>query len=462
MADASLTGLPFADVRKGLDGRSVTAAELTDAYLERIEALPELSAYRYVDDDGARARAVAADRELDAGKRLGALHGIPIGVKECFGVEGLPFTGGCLAFEELRAPADADVVARARGGGAVILGVQRMSENAMGAMVRDGARATGANPRHPDFAPGGSSSGSAVAAAAGLCALSLGADGGGSVRNPAAASGVIGFKPTDNRLPGDGCHPWTVTMLTPGFLARDLDAIAAGLDVMAETVSSAARERPPRLAVVRAEDLGELDDAVKGGFSEATGALAAAGAQLVDAPGLDLHVMPTWLARMREFAHAHALPVMQHGESYTEGMRDMLAFLGSTSAVDYIASFEAAARFRAQVDAALDGVDAIILPVNPTPALRWEEWTVERVLDWYRLCMLCNLTWHPAVSLPWALTAEGLPVAYQLIGRQNGDEALVGVARWCDEQSSFDKAPVPAIEARPGASRSRAGTGRGA
>ena len=127
----------------------------------------------------------------------------------------------------------------------------------------------------------------------------------------------------------------------------------------------------------------------------------------------------------------------------------MLSFLGSTSAADYIASFEAAARFRSEVNTALDGVDALILPMNPSLALRWEEWTVERVLEWYRLCMLCNLTWHPAGSLPWTLTAEGLPVAYQLIGHRGGDEALVGVACWCDRQSSFDGAPVPAIDVPP-------------
>ena len=218
---------------------------------------------------------------------------------------------------------------------------------------------------------------------------------------------------------------------------------------MAETVSQASTDGPPRLGLVRREDLGELDEAVTAGFSEATEALAKAGAELVDAPALDLDAMPAWLARMREFAHAHQLSVMQHGDSYTEGMRDMLTFLGSTSAIDYIESFEAAARMRALVDAALDGVDALILPVNTKPALRWEEWTVERVLEWYRLCMLCNLTWHPAVSLPWALTSDGLPVAYQLIGRLNGDEALVGVARWCEAQSWFDNAPVPLIDAQP-------------
>jgi len=156
-------GLPFAEVRSGLDGRFLSAMELAEACLERIEALPQLNAYRYVDDEGALGRAAQADRELDAGELLGPLHGIPIGIKESFGVEGLPFSAGCLAFEDFHAPADADVVALARAGGAVILGVQRMRENAMGLMVRDGARATGANPRHPDFAPGGSSSGSAAA-----------------------------------------------------------------------------------------------------------------------------------------------------------------------------------------------------------------------------------------------------------------------------------------------------------
>ncbi|MCY4088336.1 MAG: amidase family protein [Actinomycetia bacterium] len=301
MADASLIGQPFAEVRSGLDGRSLSAMELAEAYLERIEPLPQLNAYRYVDDEGALGRAAQADRELDAGELLGPLHGIPIGIKESFGVEGLPFSTGCLAFEDLHALADADVAALARAGGAVILGVQRMSENAMGLMVRDGARATGANPRHPDFAPGGSSSGSAAATATGLCALALGSDGGGPVRNSAAASGVIGFKPTEHRLPGGGCYPWTVTMLTAGFLARDLDAIAAGSTSWPRPRTRqtrrgrlASRSSVPRIS-------GELDEAVAAGFSGATSALAAAGTQLVEAPRLDLDTIPTWLARMREF-----------------------------------------------------------------------------------------------------------------------------------------------------------------
>ena len=445
MAATDPRQLSFAELRDALDTGALSARALTDAVLERIGRLDgELRTYVDLDAEGARAQAEAVDAELGEGKLRGPLHGIPIGVKESFGVEGRRFGGGGYAFSGLRADADAAVVARARAGGAVLLGMQAMSENAMGAMIADGERATGRNPRHADYAPGGSSSGTAAATAAGLCVIGLGADGGGSVRNPAAACGVVGFKPTEHRLPKAGCHPWAITMLTAGTFARDVAGAAAGFDVLAETSSPLSRESQPRLAVVRPEDLGELDPAVDSAFAAARAAFGEAGATIVEAPAIDMDVGDAWLARMREFAHAHRLALLTSGADYSESMRDLIDSLEGVPLEAYLESFAVAERLRAEVDAALEGVDALLLPANPRPAVRWEDWTAPETFGWYRFSWPFNLSWHPGITVPWRLTEDGLAVSFQLIGAIDGDEDLLGVAAWCESQSGFDNSPVPA------------------
>lgn len=438
--------LSFGELRRALDERSLSARALAESVIERIDRLDgQLHTYVDVDRSGALTRAAEADAELDAGEVRGPLHGVPIGVKESFGVEGRRFGGGGYPFASLRAESDAAVVARARAGGAVLLGMHAMSENAMGAMIAEGEHATGRNPRHPDYAPGGSSSGTAAATAAGLCVVGIGADGGGSVRNPAAACGVVGFKPTEHRLPKAGCHPWTITMLTAGTFARDVEGAARGFDVIAETVSSLDRETPPRLGVVRAEDLGELDEQVAGALAETATALRAAGAELVEAPSIDLDVGEAWLSRMREFAHAHSLPVLTSGEAYSESMRGLIDSFGQVSVAAYVESFATAERLRGQLDAALAGVDALLLPANPWPAVRWEDWGDGQTFDWYRFSWPFNLSWHPGITIPWALGDDGLPLAFQLVGRIEGDEDLLGVAAWCEQQTTFDPAPASNI-----------------
>lgn len=442
MTSIDVAQLGFGELRRALDDRTLRASELAEAILARIERLDgKLKTYVDLDADGASERAVQADEELDAGERLGPLHGIPIGVKESIGVQGRRFSGGNYALTDVRAAADAGVIARARAGGAVILGMHAMSENAMGAMLAEGDRATGRNPRHSAYAPGGSSSGTAAATAAGLCVVGLGADGGGSVRNPAAACGIVGFKPTEHRLAKDGCHPWTITMLSTGTFARDVEGAAGGFDVLAETISPLDRAEAPRLGLVRSADLGELDDGVATSMAEAVEAFAAAGATVEEAPRIDLAVGDAWFARMREFAHAHALGSLTHPDGYSEGMRELIRNLDGIPVDAYLASFDAAARLREQLDAALEHCDALLLPANPWPAMRWEEWASPRTFDWYRFSWPFNLSWHPGITIPWSLDRDGLPLSYQLVGQLDGDEELLGVAAWCEAQTTFDRSP---------------------
>lgn len=440
--DRAIVSLGFEELRRRLDGRELTVRGLTEAHLRRIGELAGLRAYTHVDAPGALGSADLLDQELDAGLSRGPMHGIPIGVKGSIGVEGLPFTGGCTAFDDLVAPADATVVARLRAGGAVVLGIHALSENQIGVLYRDGPNATGANPRHADYVPGGSSSGSASATAAGLCVSALAADGGGSVRGPAAATGVIGLKPTDCSLPSHGCHPWTFTMGTVGVLGREIGAVTAMYGAITQTRTMLHRDEPPRLGLVEAGDLGELDPDVDAALSGFEHVVAAGGAEVDEAAPLGLEVGAAWLARMREFVHAHTLPLAVSPDGYSDFMKGLLSQLSGMSVEAYLDSFEVAASLRARVDDALEGLDALVLPASPRPALRWEEWLdQEAVFDWYRLCWPFNLSWHPAVVLPWSLSASGLPVAVQLVGRLGDEERLLGTAAWCIERGSYDPGP---------------------
>jgi Asp-tRNA(Asn)/Glu-tRNA(Gln) amidotransferase A subunit family amidase len=138
-----------------------------------------------------------------------------------------------------------------------------------------------------------------------------------------------------------------------------------------------------------------------------------------------------------------ASPRLASPEQYSEFLQGQFAFLGAIGVDDYLASFTAAERLRAQVDAALADAEALLLPANPSLGVRWEDWE-EHAFGWYCLCFPFNLSWHPGITIPWALAGNGMPLAFQLVGTLGGGEALLDVAAWCERLTGFDRAPVPA------------------
>jgi Asp-tRNA(Asn)/Glu-tRNA(Gln) amidotransferase A subunit family amidase len=175
------------------------------------------------------------------------------------------------------------------------------------------------------------------------------------------------------------------------------------------------------------------------------GTANAAGAVVGDAASLGLDAACAWLVRLRELAHAHELPLTRDPGGYTDSMKGMLQAFGAVTVQDYVDSFAVAASLRERVDNALEGVDALVLPVNPHPAMRWHEWHDQPVvLDWYRFCWPFNLTSHPGIMIPWTLNDNGLPIAVQLIAHLGGEQRLLDVAARCVAQGSFDSAPVGA------------------
>lgn len=439
MDAASITALPFRELRAALDGRTVSCGEVADAYIARAERYAGLHAYAFLDAEGARFAALQADAALQRGEHLGPLHGIPFSVKDGYPVAGLPCTVGSPALHDVVPRHTCELVARAQRGGAILLGINTMAEAGMGDPVKEGPGANGRNPRNDAFVPGGSSTGTAVATAAGLNVLGLGGDGGGSVRNPAASCGIAGFKPTDERVPHAGGIPWAWTMGTSGFFGRDLATVAGATRALLDPPAGGAAlpAFPPRILALPEDSHGELSPASRAAYREAIELLGA-----TVGPAVDLNVGEAWFHRLRELVSVHAVHRVSRGHLYSPSINALLDGLEQVTREEYLASFAVEARLARDLRTAMEGYDALLTPANPWPGLHWEEWPGDRVFDWYRFCWPFNLVRFPGITQPLRFGADGMPFAFQLVGRPGEDERLVAVAAWAESLITLDRSPV--------------------
>src|SRR5262249_21614811 len=233
-ATMSLHYLPAARQAELVRRREVSARELAEAHLGRIAALDgDLGTYLHVDADGARARGNEIGRAGARRDDVGSLGGVPVALKDIFVTRAVPTTAGSRILDGWRPPYDATVVARLRQAGAVILGKLNMDEFAMGSSNENSAFRPCKNPWDRARVPGGSSGGSAASVAAGLAAASLGTDTGGSVRQPASLSGVVGVKPTYGRVSRYGVIAFASSLDQVGPLGRTVEDAALLLEVIA-------------------------------------------------------------------------------------------------------------------------------------------------------------------------------------------------------------------------------------
>jgi len=263
----------------------ISSEEVTRTYLMRIAVLDRrLSAFEHVDPEAALQTARAMDLLRAAGSDLGPLMGLPIALKDLFAVDGMPSTAGSLVdVADLVGP-EGDFIKRLRRAGCVILGKTKTVEYAFGAVGKNAVRGTPQNPWDPDVArtPGGSSSGSAVAVAAGLCPLAFGSDTGGSVRIPGALCGVFGLKTTVGLWPTDGIFPLSPTFDSIGLLTRSaVDAALAFAALQEEPVVEPAPVSELKVGIPRSYLYDGLDAEVSKCVEEATARLVDAGATLV-------------------------------------------------------------------------------------------------------------------------------------------------------------------------------------
>ena len=432
------------------DGRT-TAVELVERCLDAIARRDgELNAFITVMAEDARAAAARADRDRAAGRPLGPLHGIPVSVKDLLDLRGLPTTAASRARAGHRAAADAPVLAALRRAGAIFIGKCNLHEFAFGTTGADSAFGPTRNPHAPARVAGGSSSGSAVSVAAGMALASVGTDTGGSIRIPAAACGVVGLKPTFGELSCDGVVPLAPTLDHVGPLGLTVDDVATVYRALAGGGAAAAAAGggddggPPaavRIGLPRRYFLDLLDPDVRTAFEAAVDRLRAGGAEpaAVDIPHAPEISRTYRHTQLREAYAAHAATLEARGGDYSPAVRQRLELGRSVSAADYARAQELRETLGDEVDAALAGRHALLLPTLaiPAPRLGAEQVGVgDRTIDvrsvTLRLTQLFNLTGHPAVSIPCGTTPDGLPCAAQLVGRRGATARLLEVGARCE------------------------------
>jgi amidase len=344
-----------------------------------------------------------------------------LAVKDCIDVEGLPTTAGCQLIAEQASPAarDAAVVAAARRAGARIVGKTNLTELCWSASGVNSWSGTPVNPADPGRLPGGSSSGSAVAVAAGDADTALGTDTGGSVRIPAACCGITGLKTTWGRVPVDGVYPLAPSLDTVGLLGADVAAVELGMRLIEPGFAAGSCE----LVVGRMRPEVDVDPVTD---IAVDAALAAAGLRVIDVAGFDFRAAADATDVLINFeayrANAHLIP--QLDRLSLQIRRNM-----TEAAAITLDQFDAANRTRQEMQdwfaAVLDRHPFLALPtlVGPPPRLG------ERRISLTVLTMPANLAGLPALAVPVPNGPVGLTASLQLIGPPGGEEQLVALGR---------------------------------
>jgi aspartyl-tRNA(Asn)/glutamyl-tRNA(Gln) amidotransferase subunit A len=442
-ADSDPALLTLVSAREQLRGGRLSATELTQAVLDRVERLNgSLNAYLRVDGEAALAQARAADRSRDRRP----LAGIPICIKDLIDVAGVPTTAGAAGWQRLP-DRDAGAVGRLRGAGAIIVGKGHTNEFAYGIDGRNPHWGNCANPYDPARISGGSSSGPAVATAAGMALAGLGTDTTGSLRVPASFCGLVGVRPTLGLVPSDGVVPLAWSYDSVGPLARDAADAAAMLEILAGEGGSSGRldwrgQAPVaglRLGLV--EQLLEVTEPyVADGVLRTARNLEAMGAR-VSPVRIDL------LARARaihmviqraEAARAHASWFEAQRPRYSEMVRVRLEAGRLLPASAYLTAQQARRLLRAEVMEKLRGLDALLAPSTPVVAPTQDAETVlirgdrPDVRDALLNCaLLPSQLGCPVVSVPIA-EHQGLPFGMQIFGRPFSEPLLLALAGVCE------------------------------
>ena len=434
----------ISDVTARVARGEVTSQKLTEQCLAKIQELnPKLNAFITVTGDEALAQARQADREIAAGRRIGPLHGIPISLKDLIDQKGIATTAASLVRKDHMATADAVVTQRLREAGAVFVGKTNLHEFAFGTTSEDSGFGPVRNPHDPSRSPGGSSGGSAAAVASGMSLGTIGTDTGGSIRIPAAACGIVGLKPEWGHVSASGVVPLSRQLDHVGPLAASVadawllyNAMQPHSDQISDRLEATSL-KGLRLGKLSGYFLDRLDADVERGVLDTIARLQQRGATVVDVSvphandmaAIYLHLV------LGDAAEYHARTLATRPQDYTTAVRLRLEMAGYVLAEDYIRALRGKELIAREVDRALDGVDALVLPALaiPAPPIGATTMPVKGGPDAVRTLMLrCsqpfNLSGHPAISIPCGRTRDGMPIGLQLVGHKGRTPALVQAA----------------------------------
>jgi aspartyl-tRNA(Asn)/glutamyl-tRNA(Gln) amidotransferase subunit A len=415
--------------------RKVSPVELTRLCLDRIEKLNgKLNAFVTVTAERALDQARTLESEARAGKWRGPWHGVPIALKDLYDTAGIRTTAGSKHWADRVPTEDAEVVRRLNAAGAILLGKLNMDEFAYNFTGETSAFGTSRNPWNVQRSPGGSSGGSAVAVAAGMCFAALGSDTGGSIRLPAALCGITGFKPTFGAVSTTGVAPLAWSLDHVGPMCRSSRDAALMLEALTGRAvrQTAVNVKSLRLGIPRSPFYDDLDAEVAKAVAEATDTLRRITAEIRDAgspelvPSKDLRVLPESYTRVvgAEAYAFHQEMLKAHPDRYHAGTRKIIEGGAAISAADYIRARRDMDRLRAESGRLFANADLLITPTAPGAAFEFGE----RRLVFLRNTAPWNLLGLPAVSIPCGFTTEGLPVGLQITGASGREDAVLALA----------------------------------
>jgi amidase len=397
----------------------LTAEALVRACLERIAAEePRVQAWEFLDPELALSQA----RRLDAAGRPGPLHGLPLGVKDIIDTADMPTARGSALFAGRRPEADAACVAAIRRAGGVVLGKTVTTELAYFAPGKT------RNPRDPSRTPGGSSSGSAAAVAAGMVPAALGTQTAGSIIRPASFCGVVGYKPSHGLLSLAGVSPFAPSLDTLGFLARR----AADLPLLARALGAALPDRPlprpPRVGVCRTEAWAAASPETRAAVERAAERLRGAGAEVSAANDAPLAGLSGAQRTVMAFEAAEALADLRpQAARLGRELQEILRLGAATPRAAYDAARASAEAARRGLPELFGRLDVLLTGSALGEAPAGLASTGDPAMN--RIWTLLGL---PCASLPCAEGPHGLPVGVQLVGPPGGDALLLAAAAWAE------------------------------
>jgi aspartyl-tRNA(Asn)/glutamyl-tRNA(Gln) amidotransferase subunit A len=497
-----LTTLTVRDVARRTANGELRAWDVTHAYLDRVRALDgRLHAFHTLAAEQAIERAGALDRARDAGQPVGRLHGVPIALKDNISTRGIETTASSRILEGFVPPYNATVVDRLEAAGAIIIGKTNLDEFAMGSSTENSAFGPSRNPWSTERAPGGSSGGSAVAVAASMCAAALGSETGGSVRQPAAFTGVVGVKPTYGRVSRYGLLAFASSLDQIGPMARSVEDVALLLGVIGgpdPRDATAASEPVPdyvdalsgditglRIGVPRLVLQDGIDPEVERAFNDALEVLQGRGARLSDIElphakyGIPIYYLiataeaSSNLARYDGVRYGYRAgitgsaarsagpgpsddPPLQKMYERTRDQgfgaevkrRIMLGtYVLSAGYYDayYLKAQQVRTLLRQDYDRAFESVDVIAMPTAPTPAFKLGEKTNDPLQMYLAdiFTVSANLAGLPAISVPCGFSSETLPIGMQLTGRMFDEATLLRAADAFQRETNYHLRQAP-------------------
>ena len=475
-----------AELRGLLDAKEVSATEVTRAHLDRIQATEDrVAAFLTVMEERALAKAADVDRRIAAGDDVGMLAGIPVALKDIFTTRGVPTTCGSKILETYTPPYDATITTKLDQADAIVVGKTNMDEFAMGSSGENSAFQLSRNPWDLDRVPGGSSAGSVAAVAAFQAPLALGTDTGGSIRQPAAFTGLVGMKPTYGRASRYGMIAFASSLDQAGPITRTVTDAAWLMEAIGghDPMDSTSIPEPfpnlreglddgidgLRVGVVREFMDGEgLEPGVKARVDEAVQRLGKLGAEIVEVslPHAVYGVSAYYLIAPSECssnlsrfdgvryglrvdgASAEEMMAATREQGFgAEVKRRIMIGTYALSAGYYDAYYAQAQRVRTLIlrdfAAAFEQCDVLVSPTAPTTAFRFGDKSNDPLAMYLNdvYTIPASLAGTPAMSLPAGLDEQGLPVGIQIMGPVLGERVMFRAARALEAELAFDPTP---------------------